>query len=1120
LTVASAWEWRSGRPAEAAALVERGLIAAPNAPGLLAWRAILERDAGRPWQETAGALRRAETDPFRLWTTLIEAVEHVDAGRWPEARAGLNALEVKAQQTIAAPASGADPLAQTRVVEAGEAAVLAGHLQGVVDRSLGDWRPAVQRWMSVADAEPGWTLPLVNAADTLLERGQVDQAVRAATRAFAARRTGVEAMTLARASVAQAESMGPGSQMTATYSEVLDQLEKVDAFRAEALLLRLRAALIAGDQEAARRAGERLGEVRPPLPPARMVEAANRLRAAGVDGADALLAAAEKSGAGIELASVRVFGALDEGKPQEALALARAAGEGKQGLEAVPYRLLEARVLAQTGAASEAREILRALSDGHATAATVQLDVLAEDAAWVDADLIETAVRRLRAATGDAGVEWQLAEATRLLTFSPDPAKAQDMVVRLTRIARVDPQNVRALVLLSDWMEVLDDNNAAADALTRAADTPDAPLALQPKLIDLLRRAGRVPEARERLERFTLVERIPAELRRARAELSADLGLDERAAADRRALAREGRTRDRLAWAAELIRAGDAAEGVKELDGVLATPGLERSETLAVLSLLIDAGRAERAITELAARGGAGAAFTPLERASILERAGRIDEAGKILADAAAGEGKEAAPAIALANFHMRRGAPDRARAALAAAKSRGIASPDIDATEALIQAREGGPLSEAQESAVIAALPAGPSRDLAEATRWYDEHRHDRDGFLARLRRVTAADPTMLLAWELTVRTHLELGQPEQAVTAARAASSALPRSPDAARLEAQTLHSTGRASEARAPAARWRQLDKDSPEPVLLLAQIDAGEGNDSDAAALLESLVAAPSASAYAPEVWTRIIAGLAGASRTERAKALAKDRGSGPAWAATLASIAGSVAKPFDQARAWLVSIEPDLEGSSDGAMALSEAYGNLASRSGASDDLARAWAILAPVVEPAETDAVRLTVAGDLLVRLERWDDAAAMYKRAIARDGGLWVPSNNLAYLALLRGMKAHDALALATRAVELAEASGVEPGPMSRALHTLAFARLRAGKAQEALDAARRSTALDAGFGDARVVEAEALEALGERDRAKPIVEDVLRRADAKALTLDAEARRRATALLARLSG
>lgn len=1122
--IGAGWEWRSGHSADAARWVERGLALRPDSPTLIGWRTFLARSGG-----SMQAVASAPTDPqpghaeeARLWRDFFAALDAYDKNAWRDAGAGLRKLQDDAMRLMAvAPWVDTDSDSDIRRVCASQISALAAYFEGLADNAAGEWQQAVSRWRETASTEPGWSLPLVNASQTLLSKGRLSGALETATLAFRARSGPMEAMTLARVLVARLESGAGAESGQASLDTLLDALGNEPALKNQVSLLRLRAALVRGDRSTAQREIAVLVAADPPLAPEELIAVAERARAAGIDEWSTLSDRAQSTGSSAATPLFQAQIAMDAGRRDEAIEILKKAAAGASPDDAARFRLAEAGILNDAGLADQAREVLGSVSAANPDSAAIQLSVLDNQAAWTDAGLVEQATSRLRAATGDDGVEWKLVDATRLLTFSPEPARAQEVILRLNDVLRVDPQNAQAMALLAEWMLVTDNHNGAVGYLTRAVAIPDSPPSLYPRLISLQRELGRIEPARTLAREFAEVPGLPADLRRTRARLLSELDLPELALRDIEALSQSGSTVDVLAQARVLLQSGDGSQAATVAEGVIVGGDVPRDQFLAGLAIMVQAGRIDRALALMDARPVGAEPTTPVDRAMLLELAGRFDQAEQTLqahADASA----DAEAYVQLARYQLRRGKQDQTRQTIAAASSRGVQSAELAGVDAMAAAFT-GPLSESQAQNVIDTIPAGPVRELAEATRWFDQNPTQVEAFVEKLLPITRAAPNLLLASRLLVQGLLELGKVDEAVAAARSAAGAAPSSADASSLLAQTLINVGRTEEARTATETWRRLAADPLEPTVTLAHLELDLDRADTARRLLDPLVAgAPKlAPAAPPQVWASLVSALARLGDAGNAKAMAALRSdSEPGWLASTAMIAAGDLADTDAAREWLAQIRPKVLQLPQGKLVYSNAVAVLAARTGSKDDLAAALAVLEADLASDGVGVSELLMSAGLLEQLGRHAEAEQTYRRTIQKDGQQWIALNNLANLLAQRPADAKEALTLANRALSIIDGQRVPDQTRALVVHTVAKAQSLNGDQQQALISVRRAIALDRSLGEARLTEAEILERAGEPRRAVDVLQLMLRQAGENSLNVTDEQEQRATAMLARLSG
>lgn len=1120
LPLAVGWEWRGGRIDRAEQWLAQADAANASSIGTHGWRALLARDQNKPWDQHAAAVRAAPGATSSPWLALIEVFDAASRDDWRAAMERCEALITRCDQDLAFSGTSDTPEDQLRRAEAQEITALAEHQCGVIAQQLGEWRVAVRHWTAASEAEPFWSLPLTSAAQALLDRGQLDAASDAASRAVRIRPGVFEALVAARTTVRRDEQGGTPAPGTLDSITLLNELVTQPLVRAEALTLRARAHLVRGNLEAARRDIKDAQGLTPPADPGNLLSLAGAMRVANETGWEAIQQAALSAMGPTQQARIRAAEEFAAGRAEQALDVVRKAAANAEARDVVGLRIQEAQILSARGEQPEARRVLSDLSAAMPTDASVQLQVLEQSAIWTEAAAVDKVIDRLRSSSGPNAVEWKLAAATRALTFSPEPAKAQENILQLNGIVRADPANVQALALIAEWMVVLDDTNAAVDNLTRAVAVPDAPAALHARLVGLLRTAGRNEDARAQLRSFAALSSLSDGERRARAELLAEFQMIDEATADWRVLATSGAPDDVIAYARILSARKPDPRSAQMLEGLLTTPDLGDDQSVTAAIALVDVGKPDRAIELFEARQTRKTpAWKYVRLAAILERAERFDEAARQLALAVEAD-PSPANVLEHSRFYTRRGDAASARRVIAQARQRGVTSAELDSADALAASLT-GEMTPEQQQAVIQSIPEGAERDLAEATRWFDASPNDKQGFIDRLRKITAKDPRLPLAWQFLVENLAETGQIEDAIKAARSASAANPSSAPVARMEATLLLMAGRPAEAEPAALRWSQLAPDSPEARNSLARVFVLTNRAQDAKPILDELARTHEANpaALPRELWASIVASYARIGDTTRARALAAKLPAGdPAWIATQVQIAAGEASPVDAAREWLDDLRAAAPADRSLSTALAEGYASLAERSRSDEDLQKAFDLVSSRLSASDVAVGEQLMGASLLERLRRDSEAEAIYRAVIAREPKQWLALNNLAYLLLARDPKAQEPMGLTERALAASSENRIAGSVASQLHQTRAIAQLAAGKPTDALETARNALRLDSDSGPAALIEARALEATGDRARALDAVRVLLGRIEAGRARLSPAEMEQMQSLAARL--
>jgi tetratricopeptide (TPR) repeat protein len=1120
LSLAVGWEWRGGRLDRAQEWLTASEGSATEPVGVLGWRAVLARDQAKPWEGYASSIRAVPTSAQSPWRGLVDVFAAIDRGEWTAAMEGASALIKRCEQALTFAGSALSIEEQLRRAEASEVLVIAEYQSGHIAKQMGEWRTAIRHWTSASESEPFWSLPLTAAAQTILDRGQIETAFDFALRAMRIRPGFFEALMLARVSVLRDEMKGSPSELSIDSVALLDGLVPVDPIRAEALCLRARANLSRKNLEAARKDIQTIASLTPPADPGMLFALSAAMRRAGEPGWESLQQSAMQALNPSARAKLQASDELAAGRNEQALDIVRRAAASADPDSSISLRLEEARILAVIGDQAQARQVLSDLSSTNANDPAVQIEVLGQPITWTEVGLVDAAIGRLRAASGPDAVEWKLANATRVLTFSPEPAKAQEIIVQLNDIIRTDPNNAQAHSLLAEWMMVLDAPDAAIDHLTRAIAIRDTPASLYPRLIRLLANAGRADEAKTRLRTFAGLAGLSESDRRTRARLLAEFQLRDEAIAEWRELAADGSAEDTVSYARALSAEGASTEAAQLIEKILHSPNLTDDQFMAVAFALVEAGDPDRAIKLYDARAPSdGPPKAKVRRAALLNRAGRFSEAEQALSQAVQDD-PSAENILELSRFHARRGNPEMARRVISEARQRGVSTPELEAADALAASLT-QQLTPEQQQAVIQSIPEGPERELAEATRWFDANPTDRPGFIERLRKITNKAPRLELAWRFLVQHLADQGQIEEAIKAARSASAAIPSSLEVARMETTILLMSGRPAEAEPAARRWDALAKGAFDAKIAIAQALILTDREREARAILEPLADQHAGEAPASDqrLWASFVESFARLGETDRARDLAARRSSDePGWRAAQIQIAANNAMPVAAAREWLTDLRSSIDPASEDPLALAEGFAALAERSDDARDIEAAFDLLRPGLSKPDVKVGQQLMAASLLERLKRESEAEALYRAIITKEPKQWLALNNLAFLLISRGAPSDEPLALCRRTFEVTSGLALNDSVKSQLYQTRALAELGAKLPAEAMESARTALRLDPASGSAAFVEAKALEASGQPARALDAARSLIAKVESGRGTLTPEELRAMQELVKRL--
>lgn len=1083
--------WQQGENADILARFGKLDFADPASDAhLLAYRALALYQSGQPEMArgVVAALRgRSKDRAARAWAAGIDARFELSTAPRTKIIAGLTAA---------------------RELDS-DNAVFAAWL-GDAYYELGEYAAAVRCWSTASDQLPGWVAPLVGKSAALLALGRTADAVLTAESAYRLLPDLSSAANLALVRYRQLEE----NPDDARAAELLDLVNRVDhQSRGEPRTLPIRVALLARSgrrDEAA--AAVRLALAQPArYDPATLLRLAAVSREEGLGLETAVLAAPVARTP--EWTLTQAARLADDGDVAGGFALFEAAKRDAPSDDVTWDSALARYASAVNDESSLAR--WRALSDKNPDNLEVQQALLAAVPPTRDGALVDVAIDRLKAVTGDTGQQWQLARARWLLAgvragTAAREADAREAVMLLTNVVREAPGQTQPRLLLASALDQTGQGVSAMQHLRSvlAIDPRNAAAAIE--LVRVLNDAGKQEEAKDVLRKLSTDALVSG--------------------------------RQRLLLAAALIDAGDRGRAVELLDHARQRHALEPAGLQLLAETLAGLGRTDAAAAAYAEltdarnlRPGAlasaaeffASAGDPAQARLMLDRlasmklptgqfdiaAGRFEERFGEHAKAAAhfqaaAYSNTAAGHVALIEFFLRASDFPAARAAAARAVEalpKDVALKNLRLeTEALAHAKA----NPSDLAPLIDALAADPARAAevetlravrdAKASGATDTER------VVRLRAVADRFPRFLPLQEQVVLGYLAARQPDEAADLARRVMNALPNDPAAARLAFTAARAARRWPSALAAAAAWRERqpgDAFAPDCALAEAQLETGD----PAAArkriqlYLDALPVATHAGDVTPhdiarrELFARI---LAATNEVNRAADVLSPALNAPAGRSAFLRIARDTLRDPEVVAAWLERVSAGMPPApSEERTAAALAWSDAGARLDAPALLGRSADLLS--AESSANPAVLFRLA-QVNERLDRLPEAEAALRAVLKADPNHAEAANDLAYVLLMRGGHADEAGELATRAVT---ANPTE----ARFFDTLARVRLAAGDKPGAKAAFEKALKLEPNQIDALVGYAGLLGETNDRATAGKLLD----RADA-VLTLDPDAARR----------
>lgn len=1039
LVVAAERAWKGGRNDEAVShlLATTGPIeAAPDAA--LGWAALLaaEGEASFDLDQLRAELDRRTTPEAMLWSGLVVGRLALLQRDWRVARQQLRLVALSPD---------APDAARLFLAEA--------------EMGAGEWRSAAASLRELLQRSTVWLQPRLSLTSLLIENNRTDEALRVAAGTFSMFPDHLlAAMNYAMAATRALETDGLGRERTEELVSILEQIRegRPELGDAAALLARVQAAR--GRTDVAAEIVRDIIDEDLTLSTQDRLALAEVCRRAGIDGADALLAAAQTPAGTPRVHFVQALWAAEEGRVDEGARLLRAGMEDAAGdQQRALYKRYFAVYLDRTNS-PDALEHLRRLSDEYPNDPGAQLTVLRSSAAWVDDRVVARAVERLRESTGDDAVQWKLHHARHFLTFRAEPAGVGDHVSRLTDVIRAEPESADALALMAELMLLTDptDRRPTIEYLSRAIDAARGRADLYARLIPILQQAGESEEAARRLEQYLRFDNLPVSLKRQRAVLLQVQGMWEEAIREWEDLAAQGAPRDVAELARLYQRRGMTERADETLRALAQENPADPGAIIALAESYARRGQVEQGLAELDKLPDSLPVHErAIMRARFLDRVGRYEDALRIYREQVR-TSQTALAWVELAHFHLVREEMDLATEAV----EKGLREHPED--ETLRAVRGAVALASGDEALprglvepLVAALAqtelAAGMAELAEVLSQYRSGEGRRDEFVAALGRVIERHPRTYSAWEMLAVAQLEAGDTSAAESTMNRAVAIFPADPRPARFLALLRAEQGDFSGARLAAEQWRQRSAaDTFEPDVLLAKTDLAQGRPRDARNRLEPWAAHLRQELMRrPSVAEPFASALALTGEVERAHLLL--------WPAVEQGVPGAImayqrvasrAAPAapDVGRQWLARLDPLLEQPQE-RVTLGADWFQIASITGSEEDFQRVVEILQPLADTPRVRADARIFLASASAELGRYKDAERYYRAAIEDRPGSPPVLVGLAEVILELGGSPSEAASLARRAVRTALDEGADPSLVVPIRMVLARAMLRAGE-------------------------------------------------------------------------
>lgn len=1089
--------WKTGRIDRAEEQVKKHAGSMADAPSiLLGWMALAMLPTNGDWQSTEPGRELASRadDDAQFWHVMLDSRALMAAQEYSQARSRL--MEARSLR-------GSESLVWSSL--------------GEVYQRLGETDAAVSSLTQAVSIDPTSSRAQMMLATSLLDLGRLDKARFSAERAVMSNPSVAAALTLARVYIAMIDAGQGDPNIEIRAVSILEEVSAQAPDQPDVQALLARTYVAVGHLQDAKAVIERMTKAERLPASAVLLDLIRACKQAAPELVDPLMALASQiADAGSGFLALQMGNGAEPVSPAKARAAFQSAVEhAADPIQRMQSEITLARFLDSIHDETALAELKR-IAEAYTDQAEAQQALLDSAAAWTDQDVVSAAIARLKAITGEQGSRWRLADAQRKLAFAPDKSAASEVIVQLASLTQPPISNVKALMLTSDALLMLEDRAGAIRSLSRAIELqPQNPL-LYVQTIDLLQSTGRSNEAEARLREFYALGGLNPSLQRRRIELLSRQLMWPEAISDCKALAAAtGESIDQLRLAILYGGHGRTNDARQLFSKLLAGPTADTDTRVAAANFY-------------AATDGFGAGLAVLQPlksqldppeytrtlASYYERHGRVDDAARLYKDQAESSGNPEDWAR-LVEIQVRNRQIEQARDSIRRGLAIAPENESLRALRGLVDALESGKLGSESIQGILTALVDESIRPamtrLAEAMQYYETRPDDLSGYIRRLRTAVDRDPGLILGWQLLAGALVSNGQADEAIAAAQSAVRILPGSVRAAELLATTLSDAGHLEDARLAAQRWRELDPESPSRAeLLLAQIERARGNPDLALAVIRQWIQPIQDEADTFPTRLGLYASiLIQAGRVDEAHELIWPRAAKSAdWAQAYIRLASEITQSPEIAIQWVDRAEPLVPLTLDTRAGLAQVRIGLGQQSARSDQFEKALALLEPTKSDPKTPGAVIGMLAGCYQRLGQGAKAEATYRSALRASPEDPIIMNNLAYLLLQTGGRAPEALDLAKQAIAGAQQRRFPPAIRANLMDTVGTAQLQLKLLAEAQDTFRKGLTLAPGSAMLHLGLAEALARDGRIDEARSEFSQVSSKGDANRRNLDLEAR------------
>ncbi len=954
---------------------------------------------------------------------------------------------------------------------------------------LGETELAMRHWRSAAEEIPGWSRPRMLIARALVATNRPAEALEEAKVAYELTpNQPATNITLATVLAAALEKK-PDADQEKRLLEFVGRLQTAIPSEPETFPLYVSLLCRSGQRSQAAQIVEQAvaaGHLK--LETLDRLSAINKAQKLGLDALLQQQQATTESGtpAGAFTQAMKL---ASSGKPADGLALLQAQANAAKTLP-IEWKLALLTYREATDDAAAATDWVK-LGNEYPNELLVQKSILrSAGSVWTNRPFVSETINRLKAITGDDGLEWRIARAKLLLTNTGEEKQRREdasaAAVILTEVIHASENLVEPRLLLARALRGVGNNSGAIEQLHKAVELDPGNTQTVFELVQLMHQEGQAAQTAGLIDRLATSPTLTADGRRRVAVMMADSGQVQRAVDVLKAHPEDAPDIGRNTLLAEFYRRlGKLDEATAIYTDLLNAPTTTATaiqsgaDFFAKRRDLESAKRFLGRLDELKVRPGT----KEFVLAQFNDHFGDASKSGELFQQAARETPMDSGRWKALVGFYMRHGQYDQACSAADEAIKNLPDDAILQALRKQAQAVQAGTKS-ADLQPLVEALAKDPASEaLSQALGIIDNARKTNQNpaaMVAQLRQIADKNLSNQPIQLLTARVYASIGRYDEAGTLALRAGQMFPNDPEPSKATFSIFGQAGKWEQAKVAAREWRLRSLEDPaEADLALAEAQCRLGEAGDALTTLSvyatGVKAHPQAS---PPITVAYCKALVLSGRAAQAEGLLLPLVSrSPEWVPVWLDLAQTQTTPrgaTEWAEKALAYVPVDIGAQYNLALTwynLGQKFGDTSLYLKSGDILNKitagrsvpfgAWLLLASVSE----------LQGD-------YPAADKAYRQVLKLEPKNSMAQNNLAYLLLLRNSNLDEAINLSSQAV-------TSPTAPASFHDTLARLYAKTGNLDLALKSFTDALSLDPGSVEAMIGLADMQRSIGRTQEA-----------------------------------